>query len=280
MKPSRYGIVAAALITAGRLSAAPVVPTAVAIEGFSDLADLTLAAPMILRATLAKVERLGKKDAPDVAPGRARFLVQANVQAAILSPTAVAPFVQYLVEVPTDSRGKIPKLKGAAVLLFLRPVPGREDQVVLTGAHSQIAATPAAEATIRRIISESRDPVIRDLRITGVTSAFHVAGSIAGEAETQIFLATATQRPVSLVVLSRPGQPKSFTFATGDVIDEAAAMIPVNTMLWYRLACTLPATLPPGTARELSSGDRAAAATDYRFVISSLGPCGRTLKTS
>lgn len=280
MKPSIYGILAAALITAGRLSAAPIVPTATPVEGFSDLADLTLGAPVILRANLTKVERLSAKDAPDIAQGRARLLIQATVQAAIVAPTAIAPRVNYLWEVPTDARGKVPKLKGAAVLLFARPVPGREDQLIPTGPSAQINATPSAEATIRRIIAENREPAVRDLRITGVTSAFHVAGSIAGEAETQIFLATATQRPVSLVVLSRPGQPKSFTFATGDVIDEAAAVIPANTMLWYRLACTLPPTLPPGTARELSTGDRAAAATDYRFVINSLGPCGRTLKTS
>lgn len=280
MKPSLYPVLAIFVLMPAGASATRVMPTAAAVEGFSDLADLTLAAPVIVRATLNKVDRLGARDAPDVAPGRARFLMQAAVQTAILAPTAVAPMVRYLWETNTDARGKVPKLKGAAVLLFVRPVPGREDQIILTGANSQISATPTAEAMIRRIIIESRDPMVRDLRITGVTSAFHVAGSIAGEAETQIFLATATQRPVSLVVLSRPGQPKSFSFATGDVIDEAATAIQVNTVLWYRLACSLPAGLPAGTARELSDGDRTAAMADYRFVVTALGPCGRTLKTS
>lgn len=281
MKPMFVpSFVIAWLLATAPVVAAPAVPTALPVEGFSDLADLTLGAPVILRAVVTKADRLGAKDAPDLPPGRARLLMQATVQAAILAPSAVAPVVRYLWELPTDARGKVPKLKGAGVLLFVRPVAGREDQIVPTGPNSQIAATPSAEANIRRIIAESRDPMVRDLRITGVTSAFHVAGSIAGEAETQIFLGTANQRPVSLVVLSRPGQPKSFSFATGDVIDEAATAIPVNSMLWYRLACTLPPTLPAGTAREMSEGDRVAAAADYRFVIKSLGPCGRTLKTN
>ena len=281
MKPKFVpSLVIAGLLASTPVSAAPAVPVTRSVEGFSDLADLTLGAPIILRAMVAKADRLGPKDAPDLPPGRVRLLVQATVQAAILAPSAVAPTIRYLWELPADARGKPPKLKGATILLFARPVPGREDQIVPTGPNSQISATPTAEANVRRIIAENRDPMVRDLRITGVTSAFHVAGSIAGEAETQIFLGTANQRPVSLVVLSRPGQSQSFSFASGDVIDDAATPISVNSMLWYRLACALPATLPAGAAREMVEGDRVAAAADYRFVIQSLGPCGRSLRTN
>ena len=257
------------------VSAAPP-PSARVVEGFADLADLTLAAPIVLRATVAKAERLNVKEAPDVPPTQARMLVEAAVQAAIVAPGAVAPSVKYLWQTPLDAKGKPPKLKGAPVLLFLRPVPGREDQVTLIAGQGQIAATPAAEATVRRILTERRDPAAA-LRVTGIANAFHVPGSVPGEAETQIFLTTAAE-PVSLVVLSRPGQPQSWSFATGDVIDEAARSIPRNTLLWYRLACALPRALPAAAVKELGDSDRAAAAADYRFVLTSLGPCGRTLR--
>lgn len=272
------------LLFAAHLSAAEIAaaraapPQAVVVEGYSDLADLTLGAPTILRATVTKSDRLNAKEAPDVPPGRVRLLVEATVMAAIAAPSAVAPMVKYLWETAADAKGKPPKLKAATVLLFARPVAGREDQILLTGPNSQIAATASAEATVRRILTEARDPELRALRVTGIANAFHVPGSLPGESETQIFVATASQRPVSLVVLSRPGQPKSYSLATGDVIDEAAKPIPPQTLLWYRLACALPAALPPGITGGLDAGSQAATAADYRFVLESLGKCGRTLR--
>jgi hypothetical protein len=102
-----------------------------------------------------------------------------------------------------------------------------------------------------------------------VTSAFRVPGAVPGEAESQFFLSTRDGRPVSLVVLTRPGEGRRLTVATGDVIDDAAQPVSKETLLWYRLACGLPPKLPAGI------GD-AAVADDYRFVLTSLGPCGRT----
>ena len=58
---------------------------ALAAPTYSDLADLTLAAPVIVRATIAGTERIADKDSPDLAPGRARLLVTAAVDAAIRS---------------------------------------------------------------------------------------------------------------------------------------------------------------------------------------------------
>ncbi len=277
---AKLALLPLAALALGPAGAREAPPQAFSVEGYSDLADLTLGAPAILRGTVTKADRLSAKDAPDVSPGRVRVLVEASVQAAIAAPSAVAPVVKYLWETKADAKGKPPKLKGAAVLLFARPVSGREDQILLTGPNSQIAATASAEATVRRILTEARDPELRTFRVTGIANAFHVPGSIPGEAETQIFLATATQRPVSLVVLSRPGQPKSYSLATGDVIDEAAKPIPPQTLLWYRLACTLPSALPAGVAGGPDAASQAATAEDYRFVVDSLGKCGRTLRTN
>ena len=80
---------------------------------------------------------------------------------------------------------------------------------------------------------------------------------------------------MSLVVLSRPGQPKMFSVATGDIIDDAAAGVKDGSLLWYQLACGLPRGLPNTSTTTLDSENAAAAKADYRFVLDSLGPCDR-----
>jgi len=106
--------------------------------------------------------------------------------------------------------------------------------------------------------------------VTGISSAFRVPGAIPGEAESQFFLSTADGKPVSLVVLTRPGQPRRLSIALGEVIDDAAAGVKPGTLLWYRLACFLPKALP----RTIDAGMEVA--DDYSFVLTSLGRCERT----
>lgn len=272
----RHPILAAAALA--MLGLGPAQAQTATVEGFADVADLAIGAPVVLRAAILKGEKLSKKEAPDVAPGRVRMLIEAQVQGVLTSREPVPARIQYLWEGALDARGKPPKLKGLPVLLFLQRVQGREGQYQLTSRNGQIAWTPRSEAAARRVLTDLRLPEVRDLRITGIGSAFHVRGSIPGEAESQIFLNTASGRPVSLVVLSRPGQAKSFSVALSDVIDDAAASVPRDTLMWYRLACSLPATIPMPAVDELAAEDRQAVADDYGFVRNSLGACGRTLR--
>ena len=44
-----------------------------------------------------------------------------------------------------------------------------------------------------------------------------------------------------------------------------------GTLLWYRLACFLPARLPAS-----AGGADPALAKDWRDALTSLGPCGKT----
>ena len=96
---------------------------------------------------------------------------------------------------------------------------------------------------------------------------------MAGEAESQFFLTTADGKGVTLVVTTRPGEAKRVTVASGDVIDESAAPVRRDTLLWYRLACTLPAVLPPAVAARPGGGP--ALTADYAAARVSLGPCDR-----
>ena len=264
-----------ALVT---LSPSAATAQAPAVEGFADVADLTLAAPVVLRAIVHKAEKLNRKEAPDVASGRVRMLIEAQVQSVLTSREVVPARISYLWEGPLDARGKTPRLKGADLLLFLRRAPNRQGQYQLTSPNGQIAWTGRAEGGIRRVLTDLRSPELRDLRITGIGNAFHVRGSIPGEAESQIFLTTASGRPVSLVVLSRPGQLPIFSVALSDVIDDAATTVPRDTLMWYRLACSLPAVVPAAAITDLGEADRRAVAADYRVVQDALGSCGRTLR--
>ena len=73
-----------------------------------------------------------------------------------------------------------------------------------------------------------------------------------------------------MVVTTRPGMPRRVAVSRSDVIDESAAPVRPDTLLWYRLACTLPAALPAA-----AGGDDAALAADWQAAMASLGPCQR-----
>jgi hypothetical protein len=249
-------------------------PAASAI-GYADAADLVLASPVILDATIRSAAKIKGAEAASAAPGTQRFYVTAEIAAVLRSPGAMAPTVGYVYDAPLDANGRAPKLKKLRVLAFARPVPGDAGQVQLIGAGAQRAWSPGLDALVRRIAGEvvSRDapPVVR-----GVGNAFHVPGSLPGEGETQIFLATADGRPVSLSVLRRPGEQPRFAVALSEIVDDAAAAPRRDTLLWYRLACSLPRTLPERSVSTLEGADAEQARADYQFVLESLGPCGRT----
>jgi len=234
---------------------------------FADLAALSLAAPVVVHATAIKDQRLSPRDAPGLAAGMARFLVTATTTAAIVAPADVPPRLTYLIDLAVDARGKAPKPVAREVLLFLRPGTAAGQYALIDG-HAELPWTAAVEATVRSVLTDNRRGTVPI--VTGIASAFRVPGGVPGEAESQFFVSTRDGKPVSLVVLTRPGEQRRLTIALGDVIDDAAAGVPPATLLWYRLACGLPPALPP------SAGAAADVADDYRFVLHSLGPCGRT----
>ena len=64
--------------------------------------------------------------------------------------------------------------------------------------------------------------------------------------------------------------------ALSEIVDEAAAPPAPDTLLWYRLACTLPPRLPRQSLSEASADEARAIQSDYRVVMEGLGPCART----
>lgn len=247
-------------------------------SGYSDMADLVLAAPVIADATVRSTTRIKPAEAANLAPGLVRLYVEVDVTALIRGSDGLPPRIGYLLDVAPDARGRVPKFKKARVLVFARPVAGAVNQVQLIAPDAQIDWTPTADARARKI---AQDALATDAPpvITGVGNAFHVAGALPGEGETQIFLTTADQRPVSLSILRRPGEEPRWAVALSEIVDESAAPPAPDTLLWYRLTCALPKTLPDRNTTSLESADDVIAREDYAFVLNALGPCGRTRKS-
>jgi hypothetical protein len=238
------------------------------LAGFADIAELAVASPVIVRATITRTRTLSQKQAPDVAPGRVRLLVTAQVANVLVAPSSVPGTLVWAWDAPADSRGRPPSAKGMDVLVFLNtPSPGGVAR--LASRRAQQPWDDAMADAVRAVARDARAGTVPDIR--GVTNGFRAAGTIPGESESQFFLATADGKPATLVVQNRPGEARRVLMARSDIIDESAQAVQPATLLWYRLACGLPARLP---AR--AGGDDPALAKDWQDALASLGPCGRT----
>lgn len=241
---------------------------------YADIADLVVASPLVADATIRSADRIKPTEAPGLAPGAQRFYVTADIAALIRGASAIPARAGWLVDVLPDASGRYPKLKKLRVLVFARMVPGRDDQLQLITPAAQRAWNPALDDLTRRIVHEAVAPDAPPA-ITGVGRAFHVAGTLPGEGETQIFLDTAGSSPATLSIARRPDQAPTWSVATSEVIAAAATPPTRDTLLWYRLACALPSQLPDDSVATLEPEDAAQVRADYGVVLSGLGPCRR-----
>ena len=243
---------------------------------FADLADLSLQAPFVAHVRIADVDRLGRREAANVPPGNSRFLVVADVAALIRGPEGTPRRISYLIDLPNDARGRPARLrKKEEKLIMAANVAGaRPGEVRLVAPDAQLPYSPDLADQLRRLLREAAAPQAPP-RITGIGRAFHVRGTLAGESETQIFLQTAEQRPISLSILRRPGEQVRWAISLTEIVDDAAAEPQPNSLLWYRLACSLPTNLPNLSLAEADTFERQAIVADYGFVRGRLGPCIR-----
>lgn len=241
---------------------------------WTDLADLALAAPVVLVGQISEVDRLPRKETPGLPANEVRALVQADLSAALRSPSVLPRGAAWLWQGPADARGRPPFGKETPVLVFARPLSGGARPEVqalqLVSADAQVPWSAQAEADVRAILQAARQPGAAGLMVTGVRDAFHSEGDVPGASESQFFLRTEGGRPISLVVRRMPDAQPQVLAASGDLVDGAAPVAP-QTLLWRALACGLPANLPDAFAGQ------AALAADYALALGSLGPCGRRL---
>ncbi|NCP13830.1 MAG: hypothetical protein GW858_06645 [Sphingomonadales bacterium] len=256
---------------------ATVASTATDAPTYADLATLSDAAALVIRARIRNQAVLKPERAPGLARGFARLYIEAETVALIAGRAGVGESLAYLVDVPLDARGKVPKLKKREFVLFARSVAGRAGEVQLVAPGAHLAYTPDIEARLRPILTALYDENMAPPRITGISDALAVQGTLTGESETQIFLATENRSPVSITVLRRPGQRPQWGVSWGEIIDSAARPPAPETLRWYRLACALPAELPSNTNLARDPEARRLATADYAFVREAIGPCARRI---
>ncbi len=249
-------------------------PAVTVLASYADLADLAESAPLVARAQIRKLAQLEPERTNGVKPGWGRFYVEAKTAALLAGDGMLSESLRYLTDIPLDWRGRPPKLKKTQVLLFARAVPGKPGELQLIAPDAQIPWDQASENRLRAILTERLSPDA-PARITGVREAIHVAGSLEGEGETQMFLGTGDGSAASITVTRLPDSAPAWGVSFSEVL-EGGTPPPRDTLRWYRLACFLPPALPPGVNLSDGAEAKAQAEADYRLVIEGLGPCGRT----
>ena len=246
------------------------------ISSYADAADLVTASPLVIKARIEK-RKMVNFAAANTSTAPIRYaLLTARVDSLIRGENGIAPVVNFLVRDVPKGTPRPPYMRNKAeVLLFARP-GSKAGDIQLTSRSAIQPWNAALETTVRSITGELLQNDSAPA-INGIGDAFHIAGTVAGESETQIFLKTSNGAPVSLSIVQRPGQAPHWGVSLGEIVDESAAAPAPGTLLWYRLACGLPAALPPEATRSLPMLDAEAARRDYKLVLESLGSCGRTL---
>ena len=240
----------------------------------ADLVDLADYADLVVRAKVRKQSEVAPERAPGLRPGYSRFYIEADTQSLIAGSTRLGERIRYLVDLPLDARGKKPKLKKQDVILFARPVPDRPGELLLVAPDAQLLWNDALEQRTRLILKQLVAPDAAP-RIAGVRDALSVAGTLAGESETQIFLDTVDVPPAAISVVRRPGMAPVWGVSFSEIVDQAVKVPQPGSLAYYRLACALPPSLPSAANLARDPADRARASDDYRFILSQLGPCTR-----
>lgn len=272
------GLLAGALAWSSPLAAAadsrqpaPVAPP----PSYADLADLADASPLVARVQLRKLTPLEPGRAQNVRPGWGRFYVEAKTQEVIFGRVALGEAVQFLADLPLNPKGKPPPLKKKSVLLFAQPVPSRPGALQLVAPDAMLVWDAGLDARVRAVLGELNAPGAPQ-PIRGVREAIHVPGNLAGEGETQLFLATADGEPAAITVRRAPGRAPEWSVSFSEVVGEAGDVPKPDTLRWYRLACFLPAGAAQRTNVLGTPRERTQALADLRFVLGELGPCPRT----
>jgi hypothetical protein len=254
------------------------IPSSLAVQAdsasYADIADLVVISSLIVDANIRNLRKIPPEQAVGVPANLQRMLVEADIVTLIRGQEGVAPRVRFLLDIPKDAKGKLPKLKKQRLFLLGSSVAGRPGEIRLSRPNALIQWSAANDILVRAITKEAVQ-IDAPEKITGITSAFYSAGTVIGEGETQIFLKTAKEQPLSLSVLSRPGEVKRWAVSTAEVIDESATAPTKFTLLWYRLACELPRSIAPEMVEASDSDGAAKVQADYNYVLDSIGPCGR-----
>ena len=241
---------------------------------YADLVDLALSAELVGTTVVDDQIVVPIERAPSLLPGRTRFYVESTIQRLLKSPAPLGESLNFLVDISPNQAGELPRMKRQAFVFFASRVPGQPGSAQLLSSDSLIPAGPMIEARLETVLNQlaAGDAVPA---IVGIKDVISVAGNLAGESETQMFVQTANGAPVSLSVIRRPGMAPEWGVSLGEIVDQAAQPPAPETIAWYRFACELPAQLPADSYLQADRTSRQRAQEDYAFILRELGPCER-----
>lgn len=241
---------------------------------YADLVTFALAADVVAVVTVDDQAAFPAERAPDVGPDRIRLYIESLTRNLLVSPTGLGESLIFVTDVDREPDGDVPDLEKRDFVIFADLVPGRPGDVRLVKSDSFFPAGPMIENRVRQVLRQLA-AVDAPPAITGVRDVISVAGNLAGESETQMFVETATGAPVSLTVIRRPGMRPNWGVSLGEIVDTSAQPIQRDTIAWYRFACSLPESLPDSAFLQNDRQSRERAREDYAYVLSELGRCER-----
>jgi hypothetical protein len=248
-------------------------PVMVETVHYADLADRALPAEIVAKVRILEVADV-KPSALSAPPaGRSRVYAEAEIETLFKGPQDLSRQVSFLIDLPVDGRGHTPKIKKSEQIIFAQSVPQRSGFVQLIGPDAMLDWTGNRESLVHAILISQAAPDSPP-QVIGIDNAFSVAGTVAGERETQIFLST-DSRPVSLTVAHHPGEAVRWSVALGEIADSGTPPPPRDTLLWYELACRLPAHFPAAKLAGQTVEAAEAIRADYEVIMLGLGPCVR-----
>ena len=242
---------------------------------YADLVSLAQAAELAVIVSIADQIQVPAERSPGLEAGKTRLYLEADTETLLAGPGGIGESLAFLADRELTARGRAPDLEKQRFLLFARAVPERPGELQLVSPAAMLPAAPELVERARivlRQLAESRQLP----EVTGIREVISIAGNLAGESETQIFLKTARGEPVSLSILRRPGMAPEWGVSWTEIVDQAATAPQPETLEWYRLACFLPGDLPDEAFLQDEAEARARAREDYAFVLAALGPCART----
>ncbi|AMK26249.1 hypothetical protein K426_26750 (plasmid) [Sphingobium sp. TKS] len=243
---------------------------------YADIADLSYAAGLVALVRIDTVIAIDPSRSTAVRPGYGRFYIEGEAKSLLVSRKPLGRNVRYLVDLPLNGRGWSDDLEGQEVFVFARRVPGKPGELQLVTPTAQLRWSPAREARLRGLLRAAVSPDAPPT-ITGVRALLHVPGALLGQGRTQIFLDTQDGSFASITILHRPGVQPSWHASFSELIADAGGPPEAESLEWYRLACSLPGTPPPGADISPTRAARSQAEADYRLVLDALGPCKRNL---
>ena len=247
--------------SAAQPTSAAAVPGA---PGPAEIARLALDSPLVVHVRATRAKRVAGAPA-----GFDRFAMEGRTVALIKGAAGLPAELRWLADLPRNGTAPAARPRGE-FLLFAAPLAEQPGVLRLVYRDGQRAWDEAIGQRLRALLAEAAAPAAPPA-IAALVSAIHVPGTLPGESETRFFLQAADGRPLSLNVTRRPGEEPAWSVALGEVVDQAAPPPAHGGLLWYRLACGLPAALPDAALEQPEHAG--AVRADYALIRDALGPC-------